>query len=236
MYKNDRHQLSKTLSKAKFYSELKQFKAARVLLENSIKEYGKTAHITNQLGLICFLESNFLEAIEYFKSSIKLNPKFVEAHYNLAATYCDLSMYDEAKAVEKQINSLSAELNKGIPSLNLGRIADQHIKTASLYKRSGLKIEALREYEKALNLFPSIYEAKIELAKLRIEIGQYEQAKQLLMKSINESPNDTDFYALLANTLIKQNKLEEAAEILNKSLHIDPQHRLSRSLLSAIGQ
>ena len=69
MYLDQRNKLSKVVSKAQFYTELKQYKAAKLLLENSINEYGETSHIYNQLGLIQYLESNFLSAIEYFKKA-----------------------------------------------------------------------------------------------------------------------------------------------------------------------
>ena len=81
-------------------------------------------------------------------------------------------MYKEAGTSSKRIDKLNSKENSGLPSLNLGRIADQHIMTARSYKKSGLKIEAIREYEKALSIYPDLYEAKIELSKLRIETGQ----------------------------------------------------------------
>ena len=43
MYQDRRQQLNKILSKAQFYTELKQYKAAKALLENSMKEFGETS-------------------------------------------------------------------------------------------------------------------------------------------------------------------------------------------------
>ena len=154
--------------------------------------------------------------------------------YNLSATFCDLSMYKEAEQVQKRIDKLNSEENSGLPSLNLGRIADQHIMTARSYKKSGLKIEAIREYEKALSIYPDLYEAKIELSKLRIETGQYEQAKALLSKTMGSKSDDPEIYALYATAYIKQDKIDPAIDLLNKALHINPSHRLSRSLLAGI--
>ena len=234
MYLDQRNKLSKVVSKAQFYTELKQYKAAKLLLENSIDEYGETSHIHNQLGLIQYLESSFLSAIEHFKKALSLNAHYIEAAYNLLACYCDLSMYEEAEDLEKQIKSSIAQSTSPIPSLTLGRIANQHVQTAKFYKKSNLKIEAIREYEKALSIFQNLSEAKYELAKLRIETGQYEQAKELLGRIIRENPENPDFYCLYATAYLKQGKNEDAIDLLNKALHIDPNHHISRTLLASI--
>ena len=234
MYADQRDKLSKVVSKAQFYTELKQFKAAKLLLQNSISEYGETSHVYNQLGLIDYLESAFLDAIEKFKKELEINPDFIEAAYNLMASYCDLSMYDQAKEIETRIHNSIKQSGSPVPGLTLGRIADQHVQTAKSYKKSNLKIEAIREYEKALGIFPDLLEAKYELAKLRISTGQYEQAKELLLKMIREQPDSADYYSLYATAYLKQNKTEDALELLNKALHIDPKHNLSRTLLSSI--
>ena len=47
--------------------------------------------------------SNFVNAAKYFKKSIKINPQFAPAHYELALTYSELG---KSREVKKELNIL----------------------------------------------------------------------------------------------------------------------------------
>ena len=102
MYLDQRNKLSKIVSKAQFYTELKQYKAAKLLLENSINEYGETSHIYNQLGLIQYSRVKFLICYRIFQKGTISKYYYIEAAYNLLACYCDLSMYEEAEELKNK--------------------------------------------------------------------------------------------------------------------------------------
>ena len=82
-----------------------------------------------------------------------------------------------------------------------------------------MKLEA-REYEKAKYILRFV-RSTARTIKLRIETGQYEQAKDLLMRIITENPDNSDFTPYMQRHT-KQNKNEDAIELLNKALHINP--------------
>ena len=55
------------------------------------------------LGMCNQKLSNFISAAKYFKKSIKINPQFAPAHYELALTYNELG---KSREVKKEINIL----------------------------------------------------------------------------------------------------------------------------------
>ncbi len=129
-----------------------RYEAAEKLLGNALEEHGSLANIHNLLGVTYHKQSKFADAVVQFTKALKINSAFVEAGLNLAATFCDLGKYDDAKAVFTEVLSVTPP-NKKQPELIMGRLANQHAASGDLYEQSGLFLDAIAEYRKALAMF-----------------------------------------------------------------------------------
>ncbi|MHB8482484.1 MAG: tetratricopeptide repeat protein [Nitrospiria bacterium] len=80
--------------------EEKKFSEAEPLFLSLLKEDVKGyADIHNKLGLIAHQQGNLKKAAEFFEKALKINPKYTECSLNLAVTYNDMGLFDEAKEV-----------------------------------------------------------------------------------------------------------------------------------------
>lgn len=77
----------------------KNHQEAKELLLSSLKEHPNSAELLKAQGLICYLESNFKEALASFDSAYQAKPQDKEAFYCVAAILNDLGFYQKASAL-----------------------------------------------------------------------------------------------------------------------------------------
>ena len=171
-----REEISEIKKKTSIYISVGRYEAAEKLLRMSLSEYGNIAILHNLLGLTFHRQSKFPEALEQFELSFKENPEFVEAKLNYAVALCDLGQYERAQEVFAGLDS-GINPKFGQTSLVLGRLANQHSQTGLLYEQCGMKSFAISEYKRALSLYPKMPDVKIKLAKLYLETGDQESAR-----------------------------------------------------------
>lgn len=61
------------------------------------------ADVRNRLGVVLTAKGNDEEAIDQFVAAIRINPRYVEAHINLAIAYYELGYTEQAKAHYQQV-------------------------------------------------------------------------------------------------------------------------------------
>ncbi|MGQ9657241.1 MAG: tetratricopeptide repeat protein [Fimbriimonadales bacterium] len=61
------------------------------------------ADVRNRLGVVLTAQGNDEEAIDQFVAAIRINPRYVEAHINLAIAYYELGYTEQAKAHYQQV-------------------------------------------------------------------------------------------------------------------------------------
>jgi tetratricopeptide (TPR) repeat protein len=166
---------SEIYAKVRLYLSVGRYEAAEKLLSNALDEHGSLANLHNLLGLTFHKQSKFPDAIVQFTKALKINTTFVEAGLNLAATFCDLGRYDDAKAIFTEVVSATPQ-NKKQPDLIFGRLANHHAQCGKLYEQSGLMTEALSEYKRALSLFERMPDVRLALGRLLFRSGQFDKA------------------------------------------------------------
>lgn len=180
---------SEIYSKVRLYLTVGRYEAAEKLLNNALDEHGSLANIHNLLGVTFHKQSKFADAIVQFTKALKINSAFVEAGLNLAATFCDLGRYDDAKAIFTEVLSATPP-NRKQPDLVLGRLANHHSECGKLYEQSGLMAEAMAEYRRALSLFERMPDVRLALARLLFRGGQYERAGGEFQLVCNQFPDE----------------------------------------------
>jgi len=176
-------------SKVKLYLTVGRYEAAEKLLNSALDEHGSFANIHNLLGATYHKQSKFPDAVVQFNKALKINPNFVEAGLNLAATFCDLGKYDDAKAVFTEILSTTPPQKKQ-PDLIMGRLANHHAASGLLYEQCGLTHEALAEYKKALQLFERLPDVRLAVGKIYFRLGQLDRALNEFQIATRQFPDE----------------------------------------------
>lgn len=174
-----RDELNEIRKKVQIYLDLGRYDASEKLLKLALEEYGSAANIRNLLGFTYHRQSNFKDALDQFDLALKDNSEFTEAILNMAITLADLGLYEDATSFFQRAEA-TISLQHGVPNLILGRLANHHADTAALYEVSGMKQQALIEYRKALGLYSEMPDVRVKLARLLIELRDFEGARSEL--------------------------------------------------------
>ncbi len=184
------------LEKVELYIGVRKFDAAEKLLKSSISELGELPNLYNQLGLIYVHQSRFQNAIESFHRALRINPDYAEAGQNLSAILCDLGKYDDAREIYRSLPT-SSKTHKSLPSLVLGRLANQHRKSGDMYVDAGELSSAITEYKKAIELYPEMPDVLYSLSTLYFRLGFIKKSEESLKTLL-----DYDAEHIQANTLL----------------------------------
>ncbi|MGA1870801.1 MAG: fused MFS/spermidine synthase [bacterium] len=103
--------------------------------------------------------------------------------------------------------------------------AKRHITNGNIYLTKGNGIEAIAEFEKAVNLRPeelSTMEKYVEfLADVYLGGGRYDQAISVLEKALAIRPDNSKAMVTLGALYVSQNEHQKAEQLLQKALSID---------------
>jgi serine/threonine protein kinase/TolB-like protein/Tfp pilus assembly protein PilF len=149
-------------------------------------------------------------AIAAFERAAANDPSFAAAHAALAQAYVwKLFLFapNELKLAENAFveieKALALDPNLGLAYLARGRL---------LWTPSNRfpHEKAIREYRRALDLDPSLDEARNQLALVYCHVGLFEEALQELRRAVAINPNNNLAQFRIGETLLFQGKYEEA--------------------------
>jgi tetratricopeptide (TPR) repeat protein len=128
----------------------------------------------NNLGQVYGDRQDFVEAERLYKKALELNSKLVEGYNNLAALYFKLKNYQQAI---EQLDNISQVRPDFKP-------AELHNNMGTIYAAKGDFASAIREYNKALELDPSLLLVHYNLARAYLSINNPKEAIGELEKSL----------------------------------------------------
>ncbi|MGC1989849.1 MAG: tetratricopeptide repeat protein, partial [Candidatus Acidiferrales bacterium] len=182
-------------------------------------------------------------AIE-FRNALRLDPRFVEAYYQLAQA--DLARHDWSEAygyLEKTIeldpHRLDARLDRGRLYLaarefdkaedEANLILKQDPSHVAAYQLLGAALigeqktdQALVAFSKVTELLPNDASAYVNLALVEISLHHYSDAEQHLKKAVAVDPGSVQAYNDLANFYRLQNRMSEAQQVLQDGVAKNP--------------
>jgi tetratricopeptide (TPR) repeat protein len=148
------------------------------------------------------------EALREYLLAIELEPHSPTAHYNLAcflATHAyDLSVNEYRDVVEIEWDYPDAHLNLGLTLAERGNF-----------------VEALREYEIALDQNPRDAVARHEMATVLMDMGRYGEAIPHLREVTKSEPDNLDSHIDLGISYTSKGFYEEAEKALGRALALD---------------
>ncbi len=184
------------------------------------------------------------DAVIEFRNALRLDPRFVEAYYELAQA--DLAQHDWRSAygsLEKTIEldpaRLDARLDRGrlylaarefdkaedeanfVLKQDPGHVAAHQLLGAALIGEQK-PAQALAAFSKVTELLPDNPSAYVNVALVEISLHRYEQAEQHLKKAIAVDSHSVQAYTDLANFYRLQNRIPEAQLVLQDGITRNP--------------
>lgn len=188
------------------------FPQALIDLERAEEINKKDPEVYLIKGVIYYgLKDNALAEENYLKS-IKLDPEYTEAHYNLCGLYLFEERNDEA--IEQCSIASSDPTYKARASAltNLG-IA---------YFRKGDVNKAKQYYDKALEINPAYVYTHNELGKLYTSIGKEQDAIQEFKQAISGYPEYAEAHFNLGVVYLKEGNKSQACYSFRKVVELSP--------------
>lgn len=166
----------------------------------------------NNHGLQSYYDGNLTSARFAFQRAIKLNPDYIEAHYNLALLYEDLLQTDDAK--KEYLLAVQGGLDAAYNNLARLYILNQNYAEAVPLLKDGM----LRVMDDAVK-----YDLHKNLGWARVGQERYEEAITELQSAIAIAAGRAPAHCLLAQALEKQEKTADSLDEWNLCLaYADP--------------
>jgi tetratricopeptide (TPR) repeat protein len=158
---------------------------------NSMKTiYKADSYIINiRLGWLYYLAKQYTESIKYYDKSIALKPYAIEARFGAVKPLSAIESWDKVKTHYVEI--LKIDPQNTIANYWLGVI---------YYNRKDY-VNAIKLFEKVVNLYPLDYDSVIMLAWSKLNTGKSADARVLFNHALILRPNDNS--ALSGLKLIK---------------------------------
>jgi len=136
-----------------------------------------------------------------------------------------------AKVLEQKIQNILERRNSP------GEV-DTCLKLANVYMKSGMLDNALKEYEKALEIQPDNARVQAALGDYYQEKGETDKAEKAYKRAIEIRPQYVKAHESLARTYEKKGEGEKATEAIKKAVKISPKNserqvKLGKGLLEA---
>ncbi|MFZ6743998.1 tetratricopeptide repeat protein [Undibacterium sp. JH2W] len=107
------------------------------------------------------------------------------------------------------------------------RQANEHYQLAHAMGEQGKRIDAIREYGKAVDLFPLFFEAVDNRAFTYMELGLFEQALRDFEVSLYLNPDGMSAFFSKGECLLGLGKLTAAEDIFSEGIKRFPEHAAS---------
>jgi adenylate cyclase len=171
-------------------------------------------------------------ARQMFARAVAIDPEFALAWAGLAKTYVDLYRWGRDGRDLQEAQHSSGHALKLDPNL-----AEAHVAIGQALAIQRRFEDAAAEFEKAIELDPTSFDAYYFYARSSFEAGDLEKAVQLFEKAHRSRPEDYQATALRALTLHELHRAhdareadEQAVSLVNKYLEVNPNEARAYSL------
>ncbi len=189
--------------------------------------------VHNALGLAYSLNGEYKEAIESFKKAIELNSEYIEPYVNMAIIYNEQCQFEEAiEAFEKAANLETKE--KGFSPQLKAKLANTYAQLGDTYYELQEFVKAREEYERATDVGPTFLDIKLKLAKVCIQLSEFERAEELLLEILQKNKKYLEARTTLGLCYYHQRKFDDAGNRWREVLDLDPTNTKAKSYLNML--
>ena len=184
--------------KVSWLLQLGRVSFAEKLVSSELENRGKAApaSLLRLLGVICYKQSKFDQAIQMFRRSLEVDPDAVETRLHLAVAYCDLGQYAEASEVYGRAQALAtthstSDMERGV--------AQAFVDLARKLLEKGETAEAERYFKRAIQR-ENRTEWLHELAELYLATDQPKKAREVVQDARKSDPQHPHHDVILGMT------------------------------------
>jgi superkiller protein 3 len=231
-------------------------------LQVLIEQQPKSAPAHNALGTLLQSEGKLEAAAEEFRVALQSDPHFAYAAYNLAQVLITQKRYPAAifylqnalKSSPPADLSPQLQVALGVAYAESGDsdqaiatlreaikshpdLAEAHFNLAALYAKRGPALgyqSAITEYKETLRIDPRDDEARLSLAKVLTNLGNFTDAIPYLKEYVRRNPQGYEGYHQLGTAYAGSNQLDQAAEALARAEKLKPRDYDIRYDLGAV--
>ena len=156
---------------------------------SALKAYPHSVILCNIAGAACAGLLQFDRAIDYYQIAIKLNPKFVEAHYNMASALQKKGDLKGAIQAYKQAVLIKPDY------------ADAFYNLANTLKDMGELGAAIKSYKQAIKINPNLHNAHNNMGNALKDMGKLTAAIESYKRAIKINSSHEDAYRNLGKSL-----------------------------------
>lgn len=202
-----RPEIEKECDDALAILEMGDLDAAKAVAKRLIGLYPHDPIVNYLQGACAFQEEQFADALYYFEKSIRIDPLFSQAHFNLGCIYVNDCMIPKAAMCFRKV--LEIEENGS----ELGARAKEEIEWIEKMVQEHHQL-TLDKYLEADGIF--------EQAFACLKAKQHEEAIFLFQKVLAINPNNVQSYSNMALSQGALGNKSIALECIDKALAIDP--------------
>ncbi|MEI7474855.1 MAG: tetratricopeptide repeat protein [bacterium] len=183
--------------------ELNNIVANNSLITNQIEEYKNIA--LNSLN-----NSDFNNAIDYFRKMIELDSDNFMPYFYLGNTYNQLNKNNEA--IEFYLKAI--ELNPTLGSI--------HTNIAITYVKENKFKQAIEHYKKSIEFNPYNADTFMYLGVAQQSTEEFDESIESIKKALELDPNHYESYIQIANTYELKEDYETAIVYYEKAINLNP--------------
>lgn len=186
------------------YQQVGYWKDTATLFKHDVQVYPNdaAAHI---LIAYAVQDSDPEQAVDHYRESLRIDPKFNDACLNLASILAKQGMWDEAE--RQYIELLSRQPKNTRVYTNLGNVLIKKGDTRGAFQR----------FSQAIRVDPKYAEAYYNLGGLLMDDRRYDEAAKCFVKTVELQPDHANAHGNLAIVLYFHRKYPEAWGEVNLS-------------------
>jgi tetratricopeptide (TPR) repeat protein len=161
-------------------------------LESAVHRQPSYPDLHHLLGLALSLAGEPLRAESHLKRALELNPRYAEAHLNLAILLFERSAYSAARDHLREFNRLVRGAPGGFPDPALDELARRHAGLAERYRAYGLLQEAEEQLAAAVRLRPAYGDLRLRLVRVLFERAKIDEAAAQVEILLQRHPDYQD--------------------------------------------
>lgn len=169
------------------------------------------------------------EAIESYRSVLRLNPEDFDAQYNLAAALMEERSFDEAITILRKIQAENPRNLEIVNQLGWAYLNSGKFELAFNTWRRGMQVDP-----KAYSIKDSITRARMAVGKKLKESGHLTQALVHFKELVKLMPDAWEVYLEIADTMLRKGDRRSALTAFQKVLDLDPKNKAARRAISDI--
>ena len=156
------------------------------------------------------MQGRLEDAVAEYDGALAANPKFIMAHYSLAAALKRLGRLTEAAVHLNQVLAIAPNF------------ADAHDSLGTILQELGELNEAVAHCQRAVALRPRFAGAHNNLANVLLELRKVDDALSHYEQAISLDPQFTSAYYNFGAALRRKGKLADAAQCFARALELRP--------------